>query len=55
MKVLHLLLLSILMVLAMFGNVIHAGNKERGEPCTKDEDCVKGLKCNRNKCGIPFG
>ena len=33
------------MVLAIFGSVVHAGNKQKGERCTSPDDCADGLTC----------
>ena len=33
------------MVLAIFGSVVHAGNKQKGERCTSPDDSADGLIC----------
>ena len=45
MKVLQYVLFVILMVLAIFGSVVHAGNKQKGERCTSPDDSADGLIC----------
>ena len=45
MKVLQYVLFVILMVLAIFGSAVHAGNKQKGERCTSPDDCADGLTC----------
>ena len=36
-----------MIVLSMFGNVVHAGNKQEGERCTTYKECADGLTCGR--------
>ena len=31
----------------MFGNVVHAGNKQEGERCKTYKDCAAGLTCRK--------
>lgn len=45
MKVLQYVLFAIMMVLAIFGSVVHAGNKKKGERCYSPDDCAEGLTC----------
>ena len=47
MKVLCFILFAIMIVLSMFGNVVHAGNKQEGERCTTYKECADGLTCGR--------
>ena len=34
-----------MMILAMFGNVAHAGTQREGERCASNSDCVGSLVC----------
>ena len=47
MKVFCFILFAVMMVLAMFGNVVCAGNKQEGERCRRNNECADGLTCER--------
>ena len=53
MKVSGFILLAIMMILAMLGNVVRAGNKKSGERCYKPDDCAAGLTCRLTHGGNP--
>ena len=42
-----------MMILAMLGNVVRAGNKKSGERCYKPDDCAAGLTCRLKHGGNP--
>ena len=51
-KVFCFILFAIMMVLAMFGHVVNAGNKQEGERCEYGRnECASGLTCRR--VGVP--
>ena len=47
MKVLQCVLFVIMIVLAIFGSVVHAGDKQEGENCKSSNDCAEGLFCKK--------
>ena len=53
MKVICFIHFAIMMILAMFDNVVRAQRhtKQAGQPCSSNSDCAPGLTCNTlNRC-----